>query len=355
MGLDGCKAIGSSATVRIVNGLFLGWLSLFLATNAPGATGATSSIEQFLPRALAQVNDPVEREYRRLLEGDDAAQAEADEWIQQARKSGDDLSAATLRARIQQRFEPVRRAYIDFFARHPDHARARLAYGSFLHDIREDEEAGVEWEKALQLDPKNPAAWNNLANLYGHSGRVTNSFLYYAKAIELSPNEPVYYHNFADTVFLFRSDATNYFHLTEQQVFAKAIRLYNEAQRLDPENFLLASDIAQTYYGIKPPKFGDAALDRQAFLKLSNEALGAWQVALKLARDEIEREGVRIHFARWEINSGRFNEARVSLSAATNQMFDTTRLRLLKKLENEEKKAMQGALTNSPAIAPPKP
>jgi len=279
---------------------------------------------------------------------DEDAQEEVDQWIKSNEKfaaQGAGRAPETLRARIKQRLEPIKNAYEDFLKRHPDHARAELAYGSFLGDTGEDESAREHWEKARQLDPNNPAAWNNLAGWYGHNSPVVKSFEYYAKAIELNPTEPVYYQNFATTVYLFRRDATNFFHITEPQVFDKALALYRQALALDPENFLLATDLAQSYYGIRPPRTEDAEADRKTAQRLNEEALAAWQVALKLARDDIEREGVYIHFARININAGHFEEARKYLNAATNEMFTATKKALNKKLLNQENKAKG---TNAP-------
>ena len=226
-----------------------------------------------------------------------------------------------------------------FLRIHPEHARTRLAYGSFLNDIHEEDAAHSQWEKARELDPKNPAAWNNLANYYGHNGPVMKSFEYYGKAIELDPTESTYYFNLATTVYLFRRDATNYFKITEPEVFDKALALYRKALQLDPENFVLATDLAQSYYGIKLVKTGDTEANRKAAQKLNDEAIAAWQVALKLARDDIERQGVYIHFARLNIDAGRFEEARKNLNAVTNDMFNGTKKTLTKKLLKRENEA----------------
>ena len=111
---------------------------------------------------------------------------------------------------------------------------------------------GAESVQLRPNDPKNPAAWNNLANYYGEYGGVTNAFAYYAEASRLAPAEPVYLHNLATTVYLFRSDAETFYHLTEPQVFDKALDLYRQAMKLDPANFILATDYAESYYEIKP-------------------------------------------------------------------------------------------------------
>lgn len=42
------------------------------------------------------------------------------------------------------------------------------------------------------LGTNNPAVYNNLANIYGHTGPVKKAFEFYARAIELNSHEPVY-------------------------------------------------------------------------------------------------------------------------------------------------------------------
>ncbi len=319
--------------------IFLGLLGAVLAASqvATAATNHVAATTNRSPGIMANVNDPVEREFKRLMDADDEAQAEADEWIRDndaAAARGATVPRADLNRRIRERFQPIRTAYEDFLKRHPDHARARVAYGSFLNDLQDEEGAQEQWEKALALNAKDPAVYNNLANLYGHIGPVKKAFDYYAKAIELNPKESLYYYNFGTTVYLFRKDAREHFNLTEQQVYAKALELYSQALKLDPTNFPLASDVAQTYYGIKPLRLEDA--------------LKAWTNALAVAHDEIEREGVYIHFARLKLQADRFAEVRAHLNAVTNTMYDALKKRLARNLEEQERKAQP---TNaSPAV-----
>jgi tetratricopeptide (TPR) repeat protein len=299
--------------------------SVLQATNAAPALTAAEQVEQ---------------EYQKLLEADDLAQEDADKWIRDdmafAEKGGG-LPPGELTRRIQEHFAPIRKGYEDFLQRHPEHANARVAYASFLGDIRDEEGAREQLEKALSYDTNNPAIYNNLANIYGHIGPdVKQAFTFYTKAIQLNPREPVYYHNFGTTVYLFRMDAKEYYGINEQQVFDKALQLYSNAMRLDPTNFPLASDIAQTYYGIQPPRM--------------EEGLKSWTNALALAHDEIEREGVYIHFARIKLNAGRFSEAHAHLDAVTNQMYAELKKRLVRNLAEKEKAANK---TNAaPAIQP---
>jgi tetratricopeptide (TPR) repeat protein len=233
--------------------------------------------------------------------------------------------------RIQQRYEVVRKKYADFLGRHPQHVRAIIAYGSFLNDTGKEKEAADQWKKATDLDPHNPAAWNNLANYYGHCGPLTNAFQCYEKAIQINSNEPVYYQNLGTMVYLYRVDAMAWYHLTEPQVFDRALELYQKALDLDPNNFVLANDLAQSYYGIKPWRI--------------QKAIEAWQYALKTAKNDFQREGVYLHLARWQIQASGFAEARKLLSSVTNETYRVLKERLWR---NADEKAPPTPPSNSP-------
>jgi tetratricopeptide (TPR) repeat protein len=227
---------------------------------------------------------------------------------------------------------------VDFIQRHPDYAPARVAFASFLHDLGDEEGEFEQLQKARDLDPTIPSVWNNLANYYGEHGPTTNAFICYEKAIKLDPTESVYYENFGTTVYLFRKDVREYYHLDEQQVFDKAMGLYARATELDPTNFILASDVAMSYYGIKPLR--------------TNDALVSWTNALSLARDEIEREGVYIHFARIESQAGMFADAHKRLDAVTNEMYADLKRHVARMLNDREHPELA---TNEPTLGPDLP
>ena len=322
--------------------LLIGLLGAVLTTNQPGTVSNAASRAKTITAVPADPDEAVEKEFEKLMDEDDRAQAEVDQWIEENNEfaaKGAGMPSAQLKRKIQQRLEPVRKAYDDFIEQHPRHTRARVAYASFLGDTKDEESAEDQLEKALALDTNSPAIYNNLANIYGHIGPVKKAFEYYSRAIELNPLEPVYYHNFGTTVYLFRNDAMEYFNFTQAQVFAKAFELYSNAMRLDPDNFPLASDIAQTYYGIQPLR--------------ADEALKAWTNALHIAHDEIEREGVYIHFARIKYLTGRYAEARAQLDCVTNDMYLVLKHRIERNINEKEHPAKTNAPSPS-ATAPEK-
>lgn len=309
-----------------------------MATNQPDAVSNLLRQSTGISLKTAPTNNPAEQRLDQIMEQDDAAQAEVDKWITDNNafaEKGAGVPREEMRRRILERFAPVDKAYEDFIRDYPTNSRARVAYASFLGDTKGEEAAEEQLEKALAVDTNNPAIYNNLANIYGHHGPVKKAFEYYAKALQINPGEPVYYHNFGTTVFLFRKDAQEYYGIDEQQVFNKAFELYSNAMRLDPQDFPLASDVAQTYYGVHPFR--------------PDEAMRAWTNALSLAHDEVEREGVYIHFARVDIMSHHFPEARLMLNNVTNQTYADLKARVARSLEQREKEA---AASNSvPAVA----
>jgi tetratricopeptide (TPR) repeat protein len=292
-----------------VNELTLGLLGALLATNQPLAV--SNVIQQQTGITVEVAADSVARELRDVMLADDAAQDEVNGWLHDfdALPATNRTAAASaeLTRRIRERFDQVRHAYERFLQNHPDSAKGYLAYGSFLNDTGDEEGAKTQYENSRQLDPKNPAVWNDLANYYGEHGPLTNAFKYYAEAIRLKPDEPVYYQNFATTVYLFRKDAREFYRINEQQVFDKALELYRQAMVLAPGNLVLATDYAESYYGIKPMR--------------TNDALVAWTNCLTIARDENEREGVLLHLARVKTYAGMYDEAQAHLDAVTNAAF----------------------------------
>ena len=312
----------------------LAFFSVLLLTGTLATTGAAPALP-----ATAATNSSAEldRELQKIMDLDDEAQAEVDQWIQQDRQfaaKGAGADPEQLRRRIQQRLEPVHKAYEDFISQHPNYARARVAYASFLSDTRSEEAAQEQLERALTIDTNNPAIYNNLAQIYAHIGPdVKKAFEYYEKAISLKPGESTYFHNLGTVVYLFRKDAKEYYQIDEAHVFAKAFGLYSNAMRLDPENFPLASDVAQTYYGVQPLP--------------TDEALNAWTNAMHLANDDVELEGVYAHFARIKTLAGRFREAQAHLDAITNTMYVDLKARLQRNLNARQAKAQ----TNAPPEA----
>jgi len=257
---------------------------------------------------LAKADPALEQEYQRLQAEDDAAQAEIQKWKSENARfkaTGKGLSDEDLDKHIRDSRQKVRKAYERFIARYPNYAEAHLTFGSFLSEIEDEAGAQAQWEKALQIDPKMAVAYNNLAGIHTERGDFKRASEYFSRAIALNPSDGSFYHNFGDSTYVLRKAVMAQDGLNEQQVFARALSLYSNAFRLDPTNYLFASDLAQTYYALTPLPF--------------ETALHAWTNTLAVAQSENQRELASIHLARLKMLSGRLAEARAHLAGVTNQ------------------------------------
>lgn len=309
------------------------------STNSAASTSSATNLASVVDtNTISATNALLAAELRLIMLQDEAAQNEVEKWIrdnQRFEAQGAGAPPGELNQKILKRLEPVRATYDAFIKRNPGHVDARLAYASFLEEIHEEAAGKDQLLVAKELDPSRPAIWNQLANYYGHYGEVRTAFTHYEKAIELDPSESVYYHNFGTTVYLFRRDVEAHYHINEQQVFDKALGLYSNAMRLDPTNFPLATDVAQSYYGIKPTRVEDA--------------LVAWTNAMKIAQTDLERQSVHIHLARVKmLFAERLEETRAHLAKVNDPMLEELRTRLLRNLDLQEAKARG---TNLPAPA----
>lgn len=265
-------------------------------------------------------------EYQKIVEQDEAALEQIEKIVNEFDQFAEKGAAGprgVLLAKIDELVGGVKKSYEDFLQRNPKHVDGRLAYGSFLNEIGEEQEAVAQWEKARTLDPKNPSAWNNLANVFGHRGPVKKAFQYYEKAIELDPKEPIYLQNLATTVYLYRKDAVETYRIDEEQVFNKSLDLYRRAMKLDPTNLVLATDYAQSYYGIRPLRV--------------EEALSAWNHCLTVAKSDLEKQGIYVHLARIEWMAGKLDEAQKHLDLVNHPEMQDLKSRVQRNVEKKRK------------------
>ena len=293
-----------------------------------------------IPPVLVGENSPEEREYRRLLAAHVSARNGVLDWIRTdiaGRKSLSPPPNALMKSRIQQRFNPLVGLYQDFIKRNPGHLRAGQSYRMLREDLEAESGLLKQWEQAHGIDLRDPDAWRQLAHYYGHIGEIKRGFQCYAKAIELDPTEPVYYRDYALSVFLYRRDARDHFHETEQQVFDRALELYGQALRLDPKNGPLALEIAECFYIIRPPR--------------AAAALQAWQRVLALASTDRQRQQVYLNLARVEIAGEHFVSARKYLNLVKFPQLERIKGRVANTLAEREKGEVNTASTATKAGA----
>ncbi|WCJ59314.1 tetratricopeptide repeat protein [Fontisphaera persica] len=321
-----------------MSGLNRGWISgLWAGVCLLAAVVLLAGATLPAPEAAAPART-AEEELEAIVQLDDLVHEEIEQWLSEGETNRVDVaSRAALNLKIKQRREMVQAAYEKFVQRHPENARARLLWGSFLRECGRDKEAVAQWEEARRLAPTNAAAWNNLGNYYAEEGPATNAFTHYARAMELAPKEPLYAQQMARCLLVHEEEAAAWYGVGREEVIRKAQEHLRRACGLAPTNFALATELAQTYYLLKVPLTGDRRKDWQAAQQLTDEALAAWEAAGKLAGTEVERQGVLVHRARILISAERWAEARRTLEQIKEPSLAGLKVELEARLAAREK------------------
>lgn len=75
-------------------------------------------------------------------------------------------------------------------------ATAQVEFGIKVAQKKLWREAAYRFEKAVEIDPTYPAAWNNLAIAYEEQGNFDQANKAYAKAVELDPGNTLIRQNY---------------------------------------------------------------------------------------------------------------------------------------------------------------
>jgi tetratricopeptide (TPR) repeat protein len=282
-----------------------------------------------LSQSVRGDEDPrdAERQFRFLLSRGDELRAQHDRF------AGDTPASVTGRWKAQVR--RLEAGYKHFLNDHPQHTRAMVAYGSLLCDQGSEEEGIRWWKKAIEIDPREAYAYNDLANHYGHNGHAAEALRYYAKAIELVPTEAIFRFNWATTCQLFRNESHAVYGWNTDQIFQHSLEQFRSARDLAPQDFELSSAYAETFYQMPKPDW--------------QEAYQAWQFCLRQPLDDQQRGFVGGHLARVCVRLGRYDEARewVAKLPPDQQAF------VRRAIEQKIAELSGAATTNSPATPAP--
>ena len=179
---------------------------------------------------------------------------------------------------------------MEFLKEHPENTKARIAYASFLTHLDNRQGAIKQWKQALSDEPNNAAALNNLATHLGSVALQSNTneglgdaFKAMEKAAAIAPKQPLYHHNYATLLCSFLPQASKHYKTSSNKVILKAIKEYDLAIRLDPDNFEFAADRAEAFQDFKPFRY--------------EEALKAWKMAQQVASTHDERDWAHLQTA----------------------------------------------------------
>jgi len=288
---------------------------------------------QLAPAAAARTDDldsiPRRTAWRRLQAELKTAESDTLRWLRDtpardeflAEKPGNLLSL-----RMEHRLQGVQKEFAAFLKRHPRRQLA-AAMMNFINRSAERLSAIKEWEQARVDFPEDPACWTELGHFFAHNGPALAALDCYTKAASLTPLDDVETrHTLADALILFRKEATEFYGCPEKDVFDRALLIYRQTLALRPASLELAMRFAETYYLIKPARI--------------NDALAAWENALKLAATDRERENIFLHLARCETEAGRFVAARRHLQDVSLPLYEELKAQILHHLRQREAQSL---------------
>jgi len=183
----------------------------------------------------------------------------------------------------------ARQAYESALQRYPGQAVLHNYYGELLFDRFDEQEKGVaEWRKAIELDPRQSRAFNNLGIYLCHQGQYVDGLDNLDKALLLEPENPDYLYNIAQIYLAHWAKIMSIKKWTADELFKAAMKASEASARFAPTEYDLVSDYALNFFvaeqlGVTP--------DWEA-------AASAWGAARKLARNPEEE------FNTW-LNEGR--------------------------------------------------
>lgn len=287
--------------------------------------------------------EPVDDQLKKILIADNTAITEIAGLIEKNKAALRNSASERdrLAFRIRERLDQVRQQYEQFLKAHPKHVKARVAYGSFLTHIDDQKAALGQWKLALETDPANAAALNNIATHLGNvalqggiHSRIPEALDALKKAIALSPQEALYRHNYATTLCNFKLAACRHLKLKPRQVTEMALLQLKTGMELDSKNFEIAADRAETFLDLKP-------LPRQA-------TLAAWREARKRAKSAGQRDWVNLHESIVHLETGDLDSAEKTLALISKGNHVTLTARLRKALALKRKQATTPTAPKAP-------
>jgi len=149
-------------------------------------------------------------------------------------------------------YRDVETLWRDTLAKNPECWMARIELGNLLFRQGYASEAMTEFERALQIKPDDPEAFNNLGIALAGSGRIPEAISYYEQALRLRPNYAEAYYNLG---IVWQNTGR----------IGEAIHSYEEALRLNPN------------YAEAENNLGSVLVQQGRV----TEALGHWERALR--------------------------------------------------------------------------
>ncbi len=202
------------------------------------------------------------------------------------------LRVAENRAKGAAGLAAVERGYGSVLERSPQDATARAAYAEFLARQGRARDAASEIGRAARDKPDDAALAHRNGNLQLAAGNVRLAVEAMDRAAQLAPSSAGYRFDQANFYYLFRRDLAGIVAPTAEAVLQTALRKFNEAAEIEPENADYWLAYAETFYTLESADWMEA---RRAWLRYHDLTP--------------HKEFARVHLLRTSIRGGDRKEA----------------------------------------------
>ena len=205
----------------------------------------------------------------------------------------------------------------DTAAKAPENPRAHASLGLALSDRGQPREALRHFQRALELDPKAVATWQNIGNAYFALGQFRLAAQQYRQAVALDPRFASGFNNLGATLWELREPE-------------EALANYRAALAIDPNHPGAHQNAARAYFALG--RFAEAAAHYRSVTQQQPDSPSAhYDLGLALARAgeidpaiehfrtalELQPSATSyVNFGRFLVNSGRMTDAITAFQTA---------------------------------------
>lgn len=193
------------------------------------------------------------------------------------------------------RAQDIARSYESFLAENPNHLYGWILCGKFLRSVGADAQAFAALRKADSLSPDLPVVQQQLGLLFVDQGEYEAALPFLLRAVDLEPGEPEFHNDLGVFLVQYGSALEKDGVLGDGRGSALALESFQNAFKLDPENFERGWRWAEAHADLAHPDWEATAL--------------AWELVFPLAETPVEREASRLQISRAWIEAGKWERA----------------------------------------------
>ncbi len=230
--------------------------------------------------------------------------------------------SALPQAEKERRVKTIFNRYEALLRDNPDDLEALLLYGKFLRSTGERDLAFKTFMRADRLSPALPVVKHQLGAHLAENGEYAAALPLLSRAAELAPKEARYRYDLAEFLSAAGESLVSGNHLSRIGRDRIMLENFAAAANLKPSESGYRWRFAESFSDVDKPSAG--------------AALAAWDSIARDTRTVTEKEVVGLHRARWLVDLGRTEEVRQLIAASRTPALDSTRRRLLDRLQATE-------------------